>query len=80
MNQCLLSGTYIVTCYSSEAQNLCHVPQNVGGKIIKCCRGEMVVGGSYVQHKLFFWEENKEKVASCKTVIFKIVDKIIMKY
>jgi hypothetical protein len=51
----------------------------LGDEIIKCCEGEIVGGGVVVCNtNCCFWEENKEKIASCKTVMFKIVYKIIM--
>jgi hypothetical protein len=44
-DRCIVAGCGFVTCCNSEAQNLCNVSQNLGGKIVKCCEGEMVVVG-----------------------------------
>jgi len=47
-DRCIVEGCEVVTCCSSEAQNLCHVSQNLSGKIIRCCEGEIVCVGEVV--------------------------------
>jgi len=54
-DRCIVEGCGVVTCCNSEAQNLYNVSQNLSGKIIKCCKGEIVGGeSSCIQHKLLF--------------------------